>query len=126
MAQELNAQKIPTPSACWNRRVDAANRKRSNGEWVRTAIVGDVRRGTGILNNPIYKGDVVWGRSRWERSARDSSVRRWSLVEDASQVVSYHDERLRIVPDELWSAVQPGQERSGQSLSFLRLAMRRG
>jgi hypothetical protein len=61
----------PTPGAAWKRNQDARSQrgqKRTDGEWVRSAIVGDIRRGTGILNNPVYKGEVVWGRSRWIRS----------------------------------------------------------
>src|ERR1700723_1004002 len=60
-------------------------------------------RGTGILNNPVYKGDVVWGRSRWIRSPRDSAIRRCEVVEDADDLVTHHIERLRIVSDDLWN-----------------------
>jgi DNA invertase Pin-like site-specific DNA recombinase len=73
IAVELNERKIPAPGAGWNRRRSVANAKRTNGEWVRTAIVGDVRRGIGILNNQQYTGDVVWGRSHWERSPRGTA-----------------------------------------------------
>jgi hypothetical protein len=99
IAQALNAQNVPAPGATWNRKATGGTRKRVNGEWVRTAI----------LNNPLYKGEVVWGRSRWERSARDSSIRRWEFVDDPLQSVRYSDERLRIVSDELWSAAQAVQ-----------------
>jgi site-specific DNA recombinase len=61
IAQELNAQMIPAPGAAWKRNNSARSPKRTDGEWVRTAIIGDVRRGTGILKNPVYKGDVVLG-----------------------------------------------------------------
>lgn len=60
IAQELNARKVPSSGAVWKRNNSVRNQKRTDGEWVRSAIVGDVRRGTGILNNPIYKGDIVW------------------------------------------------------------------
>lgn len=59
IAQELNARKIPAPGAAWKRNQDVRSQKRTDGEWVRSAIVGDIRRGTGILNNPVYKGEVV-------------------------------------------------------------------
>jgi hypothetical protein len=79
--------------------------KRTDGEWVRSAIIGDVRRGTGILNNPVYEGEVVWGRSRWIRSPRDSTIRKCEVVESPEEFVTRHDERLRIVSDDLWNAV---------------------
>jgi site-specific DNA recombinase len=109
IALELNARQIPAPGATWNRRQSIFNAKRTNGEWVRSAIVGDVRRGTGILNNPLYKGDVIWGRSHWERSPRDSSIRRWELVDDPMQHVAYHEARLQIVSNELWTLVRAVQ-----------------
>ncbi len=36
--------------------------------WTWTAIVGNRFLGTGILNNPIYIGQVVWNRFRWEKN----------------------------------------------------------
>src|SRR5690606_33616128 len=33
--------------------------------WAASAVAGDVRRGIGILANPIYAGRQVWNRSRW-------------------------------------------------------------
>jgi DNA invertase Pin-like site-specific DNA recombinase len=109
IAQELNARRIPSPGAAWKRNGSIPDRKRLDGEWVRSAIVGDVRRGIGILNNPIYKGDIVWGRSRWIRSPRDSAIRRCELIDDPQELISYHVERLRIVSDDLWNRVQAVQ-----------------
>jgi len=43
IAQELNAQMIPAPGAAWKRNNLARSPKRTDGEWVRTAIIGDVR-----------------------------------------------------------------------------------
>ncbi len=109
IAQELNARGVPSPGAAWKRNGAIPERKRSDGQWVRSAIVGDVRRGTGILNNPIYKGDVVWGPSRWVRSPRDSAIRRCELIDDPQELITYHVERLRIVSDDLWNRVQAMQ-----------------
>jgi len=109
IAQELNARAVPSPGAAWKRNGDIPGRKRADGEWVRSAIIGDVRRGTGILNNPIYKGDVVWGRSRWIRSPRDSAIRRCELIDDPEELIVHHAERLRIVSDDLWNRAQAVQ-----------------
>ena len=83
-----------------------AKRKRA---WVFTAIHGDRTRGTGILNKPLYVGQVRWTRSTWKRSAADSMHRRWQL-NDSAQVLAHQDERLRFVPQALWDAVNARQQ----------------
>jgi uncharacterized protein YbbK (DUF523 family) len=70
-----------------------------------SAIYGDVKRGTGILVNPMYRGEVIWNRSRWIRSAADSSKRR-QIMNPRSEWIIRQDERLRIVPEKLWLAAQ--------------------
>jgi hypothetical protein len=70
----------------------------AQGGGVSGPSVGIVR----ILNNPVYKGEVVWGRSRWIRSPRDSAIRRCEVVEDPEQLVNQRIDRLRIVSDEQW------------------------
>jgi hypothetical protein len=59
----------------------------------------------GILNNAVYKGEVIWGRSRWLRSPRDSAIRRCEVVEHPDELITRQDERLRIVSDDLWNTV---------------------
>jgi site-specific DNA recombinase len=129
IAQELNAQQIPAPGAVWRRNPSVRSQKRTDGDWVRSAIVGDVRRGTGILNNPVYKGDVVWGRSRWVRSPRDSAIRRCEVVEDLEDLVTHHVERLRIVSDELWNmahVVQSARTPRGEAIRAAKRRLGRG
>jgi conjugative element/phage-associated large polyvalent protein/recombinase len=58
IAQELNAQKIPAPGACWNRRVDTANRKRFNGDKVTTRSENTVI---------IHDLSVIAKARRWDR-----------------------------------------------------------
>jgi hypothetical protein len=48
-------------------------------------------------------------RSTWKRSDADSKQRRWQLNDDA-QLVTHHEERLRIVPQALWDAVNARQQ----------------
>ncbi len=121
----MNAQQIPAPGAVWRRNPSVRSQKRTDGDWVRSAIVGDVRRGTGILNNPVYKGDVVWGRSRWIRSPRDSAIRRCEVVEDPEDFVTHHIERLRIVSDDLWDRVHVVQSARTPRGEAIRAAKRR-
>ena len=107
IAGELNRLGIPCPGASWARTSERLNAKRHRG-WVATAIHGDRKRGTGILHNRAYIGQLLWGRSAWKRSAADSKQRKWQLSE-AGQIVTHQDERLRMIPQELWDAVKKRQ-----------------
>ena len=109
IAGELNDRGVPSPGASWNRTSERLNAKRRRG-WVPTAIHGDAKRGTGILHNTMYAGQVIWGRSVWKRSAADSKNRKWNMATDQAQVVRYTEERLRIVPQDLWDRVQARQK----------------
>jgi hypothetical protein len=104
IAARLNAEAVPSPGSSWERTV------RRKAGWLASAIHGDAKRGTGILNNEAYAGRVVWNRVRWVRSASDSSKRR-CVVNPSSEWVVRQEERLRIVSDELWQRVKARQSR---------------
>jgi site-specific DNA recombinase len=101
IAMTLNDEGVPSPGSQWKR----TSRRKSG--WLASAIHGDVERGSGILNNPRYIGIVKWGRSRWTRGASDSSKRRMNMKETALHEAT--EERLRIVPQELWERVRARQ-----------------
>lgn len=124
IAGELNRLGVLSPGASWNRTSQRLNAKRRR-VWVATAIHGDVRHGTGILSNPLYTGELVWGRSTWKRSAADSKQRRWHVVDDAERVVRNRDERLRIVPQGLWDRVKARQRDISDATRTLRAAVKR-
>lgn len=105
IARKLNADGVPPPGAGWNRKDTGPHRKNTGGCWRASAIVGDPGRGVGILNNPMYKGQIVWSRSKWTRSEADSNVRFVERV-DEEQWITTTDESLRIVPDDLWERVR--------------------
>jgi DNA invertase Pin-like site-specific DNA recombinase len=102
IAAMLNADGVPSPGASWNRTV-----RRASG-WLASAIHGDVTRGSGILNNRRYIGVVAWGRAQWKRGAADSSKRRMRM--NPKPLHEALDERLRIVPQDLWERVKTRQE----------------
>jgi site-specific DNA recombinase len=109
IAAQLNAEGIPSPGASWNRTV-----RRRDGKWLASAIHGDTKRGTGILNNRRYIGLITWGRSEWKRSAADSAVRRQRQLEAAA--VERTDERLRIIPEDLWQRAKARQQQQSRQL----------
>lgn len=102
IANEFNRRGVASPGSSWERT------KRRAGGWMCTAIAGDAKRGTGILNNEVYRGRVIWNRMRWQRSATDSSKRR-ALPNPPAEWVTRDDESLRIVPQELWERVKARQ-----------------
>ena len=108
IAAKLNTDKVPSPGSSWNRTV-----RRKSG-WLASAIHGDQARGTGILNNRRYAGVIVWGRSQWKRGAADSSVRRVRML--AKPLHEQIDERLRIVPQDLWERVKARQAQQRKSV----------
>lgn len=103
IAGRFNIEGVPSPGSSWDRK-----KRRTDRKWLASAIHGDPKRGSGILNNPRYVGRVIWGRMKWNRSYRDSAKRTPQLLAKPAQ--EYQDERLRIVPQELWAAVRTRQE----------------
>jgi site-specific DNA recombinase len=94
IALQLNAEGIPGPRG---------------GAWSSSTINGNRERGTGILNNELYIGRLVWNRLRY---AKDPETRRRrSRPNGRDQTVSVEVPDLRIVPDELWTAVKDRQAR---------------
>jgi DNA invertase Pin-like site-specific DNA recombinase len=72
--------------------------------WSPSTIHGNPKRGSGILNNELYIGRMVWNRQRFlkdpdtgKRIARPNPESEW-IVKDAPG--------LRIVEDDLWQAVR--------------------
>ena len=53
----------------------------------------------------MYRGEVVWGRSKWTRSEANSDNRAVTQV-DPSEWIVHQVPSLRIVSDELWNTVQ--------------------
>ena len=92
IARALNAEGIPGPHG---------------RQWRDTAIRGHLQRGTGILNNELYIGRLVWNRLRYikdpetgKRVSRRNPESDW-IVEEVGH--------LRILEDDLWQAVKVRQ-----------------
>jgi DNA invertase Pin-like site-specific DNA recombinase len=92
IAYALNARGVPGPSG---------------KPWGASTIYGNWRRGTGILNNELYVGRLVWNRQRFvkdpelgRRQARPNPESEW-IVESVPA--------LRIVDEALWAQVKSRQ-----------------
>jgi len=98
IAIELNREGIAPPRAGKGERA---------GNWSFSTISGNWKRGTGILNNELYIGKLVWNRQRFiknpetgKRQARPNPPEAW-ITEDVPN--------LRIIDDAMWHRVKDRQ-----------------
>lgn len=89
IAHQLNGEKVLGPRG---------------GKWTASLILGNAARGTGILRNRLYAGEIVWNRQHFlkdpatgKRVARPNPREQW-IIEPAAG--------LRIIDDKLWTAAQ--------------------
>jgi len=75
--------------------------------WNDTTIHGNAKRGTGILNNELYIGRLIWNRLRYLKDP--STGKRVSRLNPDSEGIVRDVPELRIVDDELWQAVKARQ-----------------
>ena len=81
------------------------------GAWGPSTIAGNAARGSGILNNELYVGRLVWNRLRYIKDPRTG--RRVSRLNDPQQLVVVEAPELRIIDDELiTSAARPHATRA--------------
>lgn len=93
IAAELNQERIPCPSG---------------KAWGQSTINGNRKRGTGILNNEIYIGKLVWNRQRFIKDPNTGN--RVTRLNNASEWVIHDVPDLAIVPMELWQAAKIRQK----------------
>ena len=100
IAVALNAEGIPGPRGA---------------AWGPSTIYGNWRRGTGILNNELYVGRLVWNRQRFvkdpatgKRVARPNPQKEW-IINDVPE--------LRIVSQDLWDRVKGRQQKTRRAIT---------
>lgn len=76
-------------------------------EWGPSTIHGNPKRGTGILNNELYIGRLVWNRLRYMKDP--DTGRRVSRRNPESEWVVHEVPDLRIVDQALWDDVKARQ-----------------
>ncbi|MGF1631201.1 MAG: recombinase family protein [Kiloniellaceae bacterium] len=90
------------------------------GIWRQNTINGNRARGTGILNNELYVGWLVWNRLEYKTKAvnlggrpaaarKSTSKPRISRLRNEDQIVRVPLPDLRVVPQDLWDAVKARQ-----------------
>lgn len=92
IAHGLNANGIPGPRGT---------------PWHPSCINGHRRRDTGIINNPLYVGRLVYNRARFQTDPNtDKTIVR---LNNKSEVVEQPVPHLRIIDEDLWLAVKARQ-----------------
>ena len=107
IALALNAECIPGPQG---------------KTWGPSTIYGNWRRSTGVLNNEIYIGKLVWNRQRFikdpvtgKRQARPNPAEEW-IIHDVPS--------LRIVDEQQWNDVKARQRHVRHALTHDNIGIR--
>lgn len=81
-----------------------------------------VKRGTGLVNNKLYIGRLIWNRLRYLKDP--STGRRVSRLNPESEWIVKDVPDLRIVDDELWQAVRARQGEIAEKFANVTEAVR--
>ncbi len=93
IAKVLNREGVPGPAGA---------------HWGPSTINGNAKRGTGLLNNELYVGRLIWNRLRYLKDPTTGKRRSKPNPEDA--FVRKEVPHLRVVPQALWDAVKARQQ----------------
>ncbi len=84
-------------------------RSPSGSGWSYSSILGNRKRGTGIINNEMYVGRIVWNRVREDRDP--DTHQRIVRVNPQESWIVHEAAHLRIVEQSLWDRVKAQQDR---------------
>ncbi|MCO6393101.1 recombinase family protein [Aliihoeflea aestuarii] len=90
--------------------------------WSDTTIRGHVKRGTGLVNNELYIGRLIWNRLRYIKDP--STGKRVSRLNPESEWIIKDVPELRIVDDELWHSVRVRQGEIAEKFANVTEAVR--
>lgn len=93
IADQLNREGIPGPRA---------------GTWDKSTIHGNPKRGTGILNNEIYIGRMVWNRQQFVKDP--ATGKRQARPNPEAEWITNEVPELRIIDQNLWDQVKARQK----------------
>jgi hypothetical protein len=83
--------------------------------WSPSTIHGHAGRGTGILNNELYIGRLVWNRQHYVKDP--DTGKRLARAKPADTWIMVDVPHLRIVEDALWQAAKTRQESSRYTMN---------
>ncbi len=97
IAKDLNRDGVPAPRSGG----------KGSGMWSFSTNLGNWQRGTGILNNPLYIGQLVWNRQHFVKDP--DTGKRQARMNPASDWITEEVPHLRIIDDALWTRVKQRQ-----------------
>jgi site-specific DNA recombinase len=92
IAKALNAEGVAGPSG---------------KAWTASTIHGNHRRGTGVLNNELYVGPMIWNRLHYAKDPETG--KRISKLNTKSQWITIDVPVLRVIDEQLWNNVKRRQ-----------------
>ena len=100
IAKRLNQDKIAGPFG---------------GTWSPSTIHGNPKRGTGVLNNELYIGRLIWNRLRYVKNP--DTGKRISRLNPKAEWITKEIPSLRIVGYELWNATKDRQSATRRTIT---------
>ena len=97
IAARLNVDRVPGPT---------------QAGWSPSTIYGNWQRGTGIINNELYVGELVWNRVSYPKSPLTG--RKVSRLNPESQWIRASVPEMRIIDQDVWDDVRERQKRTRQ------------
>jgi len=85
------------------------------GTWSPSTIHGNATRGTGILNNELYVGRLIWNRLRYVKNPDNG--KRISRLNPQAEWITKEIPTLRIVSDKLWNAAKNRQRATRRTIT---------
>ncbi|MEZ0468952.1 recombinase family protein, partial [Phaeobacter sp. SYSU ZJ3003] len=104
IAAALNSEGVPGPQS-----------GKGTGVWNPSTISGNIKRGTGILNNELYIGRLVWNRLTYDTNP--DTGKRLSRLNPPDDWKIEEVPQLRILDDQLWHAVKTRQGEVRQAMN---------
>ena len=92
IARRLNDEGVPGPSGKL---------------WTDSTLRGHAKRGTGLINNELYIGRLIWNRLRYVKNP--DTGRRVSRINPPEEWIVAEAPELRIIDDTLWRAAKDRQ-----------------
>ena len=107
IARRLNEEGIPGPDGAL---------------WTDSTLRGHAARGTGLINNELYVGKLVWNRLRYIKDP--ATGRRVSRLNPRDKWITTEVPELRIVDDVLWQAAKARQDELAEKYATVIAATR--
>lgn len=90
-------------------------------QWSQSTINGNRKRGTGILNNDLYRGKLIWNRQKMVKDP--STGKRITRINPVDEWIVHEVPKLRIVDQEIWNKAK---ERQGALSELATDALKKG